>query len=86
MKTLWGMPIRIIKKGKTRGRPSKAEKSMSQFMSWYMEKPAIKKQIQKAQMDMVLYGFSIIPSKLAHPKIFKNHKPLNPSEPRTEDR
>lgn len=60
---LFGMPVRVIKKGKTRGRPSKMEKTASKLLSYYMQQPEFQEAMKKAQMDMALYGAAIIPTK-----------------------
>lgn len=46
--------VKVRKKGKTRGRPSKWEKSLSAILSWQLEKS--RPEIMKAHEDMILYG------------------------------
>lgn len=62
-KSLFGMPIRVIKKGKKRGRPSKFEITLSKLVSWHMESPEMKKAIEQAQMDMLTHGIAVVPTK-----------------------
>ena len=62
-------PIRIIApKGKTRGRPSKYEVFMSEYMSKVMAIPENKKMMRKAREDFIIYGIYNIPQKLKLPK------------------
>lgn len=53
-------PIRILKKGKKRGRPSKEELTMSKIMSFEMQKPSNKKSIKKFVKDLLFYGTGIV--------------------------
>ena len=46
--------VRLRLKGKTRGRPSKLEKTASAIMSWHLKKN--EPEIIKAMTDMMLYG------------------------------
>lgn len=49
-------PIRIRKKGKTRGRPSKFEIYSSKLFSDYMKRPIVKAMFQQYVHDMLVYG------------------------------
>ena len=48
--------VRVIKKGKKRGRPSKPEITLSKILSWHMNKPEVKESVNKSILDQVLYG------------------------------
>jgi len=69
------LSVRIRTKGKTRGRPSKAEITMSKLMSWQLEKN--KPEIMKAHTDMLMLGTGCL-------KMFNNGnmKHVNPKTPK----
>lgn len=73
--------VRVRKKGKTRGRPSKWENSISKLLSWQMEKA--KPEILKAHWDMVLYGKGCIEVK-ANGKI--KHKSMKSNSGKVKER
>lgn len=58
------LPVRVTKKGKKRGRPSKSELAMSKLISYEIKKPANQKAIQKTLNDLFLYGAGIIEMEL----------------------
>ena len=47
--------IKVRKKGKTRGRPSKKEKAMESILVFYLEQPEIKKAIREELLNRILY-------------------------------
>lgn len=51
-------PIRIRKKGKTVGRPSKLEKYMSETMSYYVQHPKMKEAFAETYLNSELYGMT----------------------------
>lgn len=48
--------VRVIKRHKTRGRPSKFEMYMTKLLSKEIEKPSFQKVTRQLQEDLMLYG------------------------------
>lgn len=55
--------VRARKKNKKRGRPSKQEIILSKFLSQQVNSPELQQEIEKAYLDMMLYGTGIIKTK-----------------------
>jgi hypothetical protein len=54
--TVKDFPVRVTKKGKTRGRPSKAELGMSELMSWIINEPKYQEKVRQGIADYLLGG------------------------------
>lgn len=52
--------VRVRKKNKKQGRPSKAEIAMSAIMSWELKKPKNQEAIRKSIDDLFAYGIGIV--------------------------
>lgn len=57
------MLIRVKKKGKTVGRPSKVEKKVEKMVNWFMKQPEFRTEFDKRFENLMLYGTT-------HPEMF----------------
>ena len=57
--------VRVTKKGKKRGRPSKAELFMSRMVSEEFMKPNFQKEMNECVHDTLMYGTGIFDSRKA---------------------
>ena len=68
------LPVRVIKKNKTVGRPSKWEVTVSQILSNEIKKPKIQKIMRQIHTDLMLYrtGYALFGDK--EQKILRKNK------------